>query len=299
MSIGPIVPKLPKGVHIKHVGDIENKAIGEASGLAASNLRSDVLWVINDSGDKPFIYAMGVNGSDLGFVRVEGAVNIDWEDLAAFTYNDTPYILIADVGDNLERREIVTLYIVKEPRIQPARYGKARSVKLEWKIDFRYENAPRDCEAVSVDTKNRRIFLITKRTVPPMVYQLPLFPSRGPSISTAEKVAELAGITKMNTSGIRFNTMLNSFKYAPTAMDIAPDGLAAAILTYHSVYLFSLTPGEDWVRILSGKAVKVPIPRLYQAEALCFGMKWNHLFFTSEKLPAPLYRMDIDRSIVQ
>ena len=36
---------------------------------------------------------------------------------------------------------------------------KGSTVSPEWKINFRYADTPRDCEAVSVDTENRRIFL--------------------------------------------------------------------------------------------------------------------------------------------
>ena len=291
MSIGPILSELPDGVHINHLGDLENKAINEASGLAASHLRSDILWIINDSGNEPLLHALGLDGSDRGFVRVDGAENIDWEDLASFTYNEIPYILIDDVGDNPEHRETGTIYIVKEPRIQGVRLRKGLSVSPEWKINFRYEDTPRDCEAVGVDTENRRIFLITKRTVPPMLYQLPLLPFHDPSILTAEKVTEL--------TGTQSHTLLDYIQYqsAPTAMDIAPDGFMAAILTYNAIYLFSRTPGEDWIRTFSGKPVMVPIPRLYQAEALGFGMKGDRLFFTSEKDSAPLYRMDINRRL--
>ena len=301
MSIGPILSELPAGVHINHLGDLENKAIDEASGLAASHLRPDILWIINDSGNEPLLHALGLDGSDRGFVRVDGAENIDWEDLASFIYNGTPYLLIADVGDNPEHRETGTIYIVKEPRIQGVRLRNGLSVSPERKIDFRYEDTPRDCEAVGVDTENRRIFLITKRTVPPMLYQLPLLPIHGPSILTAEKVTDLTGIAGNNASGTLSHTLLDYINYqsSPTAMDIAPDGLMAAILTYNAIYLFSRTPGENWIRAFSGKPVMVPIPRLYQAESLCFGMKGDRVFFTSEKDPAPLYRMDINRSVVQ
>jgi len=301
LSIGPILSELPDGVHINHLGDLENKAISEASGLAASNLRSDILWIINDSGNEPLLHAIGSDGSDRGFVRVDGAENIDWEDLASFMYNGTPYILIADVGDNREHRETGTIYIVKEPRIQGVRLRKGLSVSPEWKINFRYEDAPRDCEAVGVDMENLRIFLVTKRTIPPMLYQLPLFPLHGPSVLTAKKVTELTGIAGSNTAGARSYTLLDYIHYqsAPTALDIEPDGFMAAILTYNAIYLFSRIPGEDWIRSFSGRPVVVPIPRLYQAEALCFGMKGDRLFITSEKGPAPLYGIDIDRNIIQ
>ena len=300
-AIIPILSEIPDGVRIVHLGYLKNRAIHEASGLAASHLRSDTLWIINDGGNEPLLYAIGLDGMDRGFVRVDGAENIDWEDLSSFVSHGKPYILIADVGDNPEHRESSTLYIVEEPRIQGARLGEGHSVKPEWRIRFRYEDAPRDCESIGVDVENQRIYLITKRTIPPVLYQLPLFPSRGTSILTAEKVTDLTGITRNYGSDDQYHTLLDYIQYqsAPTAMDIASDGLMAVILTYDALYLFSRTPGEDWIGILRGRPVIMPIPRLYQAEALCFGVNGNRLYLTSEKGSAPLYGIDINRNIVQ
>ena len=59
------------------VGTVTNPDIREASGMAASRLRSDLLWVINDGGNEEFLYAVGLDGSDLGKVRVENASNTE------------------------------------------------------------------------------------------------------------------------------------------------------------------------------------------------------------------------------
>jgi hypothetical protein len=139
--------------------------------------------------------------------------------------------------------------------------------------------------------------------VPPVLYQLPLHPSPDGSLSTAKKIAELTGFGGRNAHAARFKPILtlipHPFQNAPTAMDIAPEGSIAAVLSYNAVHLFHRVPGDDWVRTLQGKAVMVPIPRLRQAEAMCFGMERSQLYITSESLPAPLYRIDISRYIPQ
>ena len=43
-------------------------------------------WAVNDSGDEPRLYALRKDGRDRGTLRVRGATNTDWEDLAAFTF---------------------------------------------------------------------------------------------------------------------------------------------------------------------------------------------------------------------
>lgn len=63
---------------------LQNRQIVEASGLAASVRGGDFLWLMNDSGGEPVLYLAGTDGSDRGSAKVEGAVNVDWEDLAGF-----------------------------------------------------------------------------------------------------------------------------------------------------------------------------------------------------------------------
>jgi len=133
------------------VGNLENPKISEASGLTSSRIYPGLLWAINDGGDDPMLYAVGVDGADLGTFRVEGANNFDWEALASFRWQDTAYLLIADVGDNWEQRQTVTLYVVKEPVITATGLDNGRVATIAWQIRFTYEDGPMDCEAVAVD----------------------------------------------------------------------------------------------------------------------------------------------------
>jgi hypothetical protein len=41
------------------------------------------------------LYSIGIDGSDLGAFRVEGASNYDWEALASFQLQNTAYLLPA------------------------------------------------------------------------------------------------------------------------------------------------------------------------------------------------------------
>ena len=81
------------------IGTIENNEIDEASGLARSQRSPDVLWVINDDGPS-VLHAIDSTGGMLGRVKLIDASNRDWEDLASFTLDGTPYLLLADIGDN-------------------------------------------------------------------------------------------------------------------------------------------------------------------------------------------------------
>ncbi|MEM9058498.1 MAG: hypothetical protein AAGD86_13540, partial [Pseudomonadota bacterium] len=98
------------------IGKIEKKSLNEASGMAASRTDDGVLWLINDSGHKPKLFAMAPDGTHLGTVDVDGANNRDWEDLASFSLDGRHWLLIADTGDNKSRHPVSALVVVPEPR---------------------------------------------------------------------------------------------------------------------------------------------------------------------------------------
>ena len=81
-------------------GYLEDERIREASGLARSGRQTDLLWVHNDRGNKPRVFAIGTDGAQRGDFRLQDVDNNDWEDLASFLVDDVPYLMIAEVGDN-------------------------------------------------------------------------------------------------------------------------------------------------------------------------------------------------------
>ena len=256
-------------------GKLENPKISEASGLASSRLYPGLLWAINDGGDDPLLYAIGVDGADLGAFRVEGASNFDWEALASFRWQDTAYLLIADVGDNWEQRQTVTLYVVKEPLITASGLDNGRIAAIAWQIRFTYEDGPQDCEAVAVDAAMQRVFLLSKRKFTPVLYELALQPVDQNTIAVAHHLTEVP----------HFNW--------PTAMDLSPDGLSAVVLTYNNGYLFRRRQNENWANAFQRKPQRLRFDRLFQQEAVSFGFYGKSVFVTSERAPAPLVRIDL------
>jgi hypothetical protein len=281
------------GPGISFLGNLSDSSIREASGIAASRRRADILWVINDSGNEPLIYAVGLDGSDRGHVPIRNARNQDWEDLAAFVYNRTAFLLIADCGDNENRRKSCFLYIIEEPRVGPAGIVEKSPQEWSWRIEYVYADGPRDCEGVAVDMHRREILLLTKRTDPPVLYSLPLTFTQSDTVQKARPVTKVGGIPKPTTEDLREDPLYGRFRSQPTAMDLSPDGALIAILTYKQVFLFDRQSNESWPQVFGRAPVPLVIPWMRQAEALCFGTDGRSLLMTSEKLPAPLYRLDI------
>ena len=271
-------PSLPVVGEPVIAGHFENVQISEASGLASSRLYPGLLWTINDGGDDPLLYAIGTDGADLGTFRVAGAKNYDWEALASFRMGSTAYLLIADVGDNWEQRQSVTLYVVKEPAITATGLDNDKVAPIAWQINFTYEDGPLDCEAVAVDEARQRVLLLSKRSQPPVLYELALRPADPAAIIVAHRLTTVS----------HFNR--------PTAMDLAPDGLLAVVLTYDSGYLFKRRQNEDWPGAFERRPQRLRFNRLAQQEAVCFGFYGKSVFVTSEQAPAPLVRIDLEES---
>ena len=253
---------------------IRAAAVREASGLAVSRRDPGRLWVVNGSGAGAELHAVGVDGADQGRVTVSGARNVDWEDLASFTRDGKPWLLVADTGDNQARRAVCVLYLVEEPELP------AGAVRVAREIRFRYAGGPRDCEAVAVDAAGGRILLVSKRTEPPEVHELALDPPAGGGVATTTRVGTLRVAAPAGS--------LLPFGDQPTGLDIAADGSLAAVVTYHGVFLFARHGREAWAEAFAREPRLLPAHRLVQAESVAVAAAGAALFVVSEGRGSPV-----------
>lgn len=266
--------------------EIQSPAISEASGLALSPTNPDFMWVINDSGGTPDIHLVGIDGTDRGKVTLDGVNNIDWEDLASFTLDGKPYLLVADTGDNNAMCESRSFHIVREPELPAPGKNLAGTVVPAWRIPFRYEGGPRDCESVAVDAKTGKILFISKRVVPPELYELPLRPDAKRGVPTVRPI----GLTSVISPGGN----LVAFSNQPTGLDITADGSLAAVITYRGVFLFARSSAESWVEAFSKKPVALPPHLLGQAESVAFSRDGKTIFAISEGRASRIARYEFN-----
>ena len=256
---------------------LENTDIDESSGIACGRANKGIFWTHNDSGDRPRIYAFGRHGEDIAAFKLAGAINHDWEDIASFTLDGKPYLLIGDVGDNSFSRDDCSLYLVREPVLDGARRKFRGKLRVEMPIDFRYEDGPRNCEAVAFDPTSRLILLATKSLATGCrIYSLPL--PRKPSREVF--VAKLVATVKVPMV---------------TAMDISPDGRRAILLTYGDAFEFARRPGEPWKQAFARPPRRIAMPPRRQGEAICYGPDGVTLYLTSEKTPTPLLEVPAEK----
>ncbi len=157
----------------------ESSGVVPARPPGSSGRLAGSFWTHNDSGWPAELFRVGGDGRVLDRVRVRGAQNVDWEDLAVGLCPDVPgrrCLFIADTGDNAERRAEVAIYQLPEPL--PGDTVTPPAVR----IPIRLPHGPRDIEAVSV-LPGGSVLLVTKgRNHPVEVYHLegPLAPAGAP-----------------------------------------------------------------------------------------------------------------------
>jgi endonuclease/exonuclease/phosphatase family metal-dependent hydrolase len=267
------------------VGILENRSIDEASGLVRSQIDPGVLWVINDDGPA-VLHAIDSTGKQLGRVKVSGADNRDWEDLASFSLQGVPYLLIADIGDNDGKRKDVRIYVVEEP--DP---GQSK-VKIAWRIEFSYPDGRKDAEAVAVDEENERVLILTKRDIPALLYSVPLQPG-SKKRQTATRLGAIGSLPQPRRRDVTFAPKTDDYYWQPTSMDISADGTRAVVLTYGGVFLFRREADTDWLDALQAQPLVVSRTRNREAESVTFNTPGDAVYITLEQRNSPLYRLDL------
>jgi len=276
-----------------YLGRIERLDVKEASGLAASLRRDGLLWTLNDSGNPPELYAFDERGRDLGALAVE-APNVDWEALAAFEHGGTPYLVVADVGDNFGWRPSVRIHVVEEPEVPAEGLPEGAVARIAWSFRFRYEDGPRDCEAVAVDPATGQLLLLGKRQVPAGLYRVDLLDDgRGDEVvRVARRIADLGHIPQPSAWDLAEDPDYGEYRSMPTALDLDPAGRRAVVMTYDYAYEFVRGAEEGWPRAFARAPTRIPVPTMRTSEAVAFARDGRSFYATSEYRSTPIYRFD-------
>ncbi|MDH3304158.1 MAG: hypothetical protein OEM50_00745 [Gammaproteobacteria bacterium] len=272
------------------IGRLEDPNIREASGLARSQRQDDLFWIINDNGAKEWVHAVNPRGKRIGEFDLKKSDNVDWEDLASFSIDGTPYLLVADIGDNDAKYKTRTLYVVEEPVA-----AKNKKKKIAWQIDFRYPDGPRDAESVAVDVENQRALVLTKRNTPPVLYEVPLQPVDDKKV-TAKWLGTIRSLPPPSRLDVEFAPKTNDWHWQPVGMDISADNLAAVILTYRAVYYYTRQPGQDWFDALNTRPRRVSLGNFRNAEAIAFGNDTRMVVVTGENKHSRLLLIDFNEA---
>lgn len=256
---------------------LQDPAVDESSGVAASALSDDVLWTHNDSGDGARFYAFDRTGATVGTFTVNEARADDWEDMArGLTVEGEPALFFADIGDNFRRRPAVAVYEVREPAL-----GSAPLVELVEHHELRYEDGAHDAETLLVDPSTRALFVVTKDT------------------------EGVAGVYRADdgvlrrVGEIRFDRLVRrggAYARAATSGDVSPDGRVLVVRTPFEAFEWDI--GEDGVAAaFASTPRRTALPETRQGEAIAYTRDGRSLVTTSEGAGAPVHVVRGDRAV--
>ncbi len=234
----PLRPRLRlptrETLQLNLIAKLDPKTAKENSGLVKSRLTPDLYWFLNDSGDEPRIYPINSLGEGYSSesanvasgVLLQDAVNKDWEDIAV---DDFGNVIVADVGNNGNKRRDLTLYFIREPSALAATAAVRHKVVVTYpdQLDFpaKEDNFNFDCEAVFAVGDD--VYLLTKHRSDDLttLYRLP------DARTATDGVLQL--VERFDSHG------------GVTAADCSADGLKLVVTTYQNVWLFQRETTAD------------------------------------------------------
>lgn len=262
-------------------GTVNHRALNEVSGLVASRTQPGVLWVHNDSGDRPRAFALATDGALLGEYRLSGANAIDWEDMALGPGPEpgVDYLYLGDIGDNFRVRPAVQVYRIREPAVATGRgrAGQTHEVERVERFRLRYPDGAHNAETLLVDPADSALYIVTKEEEgPSRLY-------RAPSLRTDQSV-ELEAL-----GDVALPPSIAPGSHLVTAGDVAPDGGAVVLRTYSTAFVYLRTNGSSLPEVLAGSACPVPLALELQGEAIAFANQNGRYLTTSEKRGQPIW----------
>jgi hypothetical protein len=214
-------PALCGALGARVVGRVYAPAATELSGLVLSRSQRGVLWTHNDSGDRPRVLAVGIDGHLLADVTLTNADAFDWEDIAA----GPATLYVGDIGDNLDQRESIVVYRIAEPHV---RGGDAPAATRSRRIELRYADGARDAEALLRDPVSGALVIVTKTSTGRSGVYVAADPVPG-TTSTMRRRATLAlGAGQSVTAG-----------------DVSADGRTIVLRTYTTAFAWTRRPHES------------------------------------------------------
>lgn len=224
----------------------DDRRLTEISGMAASLMHENVVWVHNDSSDAARLYALDLQTCDtVSELRLRGVQARDFEGLAS-TRNarGRAALWVGDIGDNRDSWPSVTLHRVWEPKTLGTRSRRVKS----W--DFTYPDRPHNAETLMVS--GRSVWVATWQLATGGVYSVPL----RRTVASAERLDDVGPLT---TDG-----------------SIHPDERGYVLRDYLDVHFYvGLPPGR--------KVATFALPRQVQGEAITWTSDGTGLLIASEE----------------
>jgi hypothetical protein len=268
----------------------QDDRIRESSGLVPAVNQEGILFTHNDSGHPPQLFAVDPQGHTAATYRVEGARNIDWEDIARYTDDEGRSLLyIGDIGDNNRVRKQIAVYTLPEPEVpeaEPCDVPEEIRTEAAQGYDLQYEDGARDAEGLLVDPRSGRLYVVSKSYGSSGIYAAP-HPLNPNGINRLRKVATISWLSlPASPKGLREQVLCR----LATGAAFSPTGDRVVIRTYTDAYEWQVVP-DDLPRTFRARPLHIPLPRTKQGESITYSLDGEALLTSSEGKKAPVHRL--------
>lgn len=245
-------------------GIVQNRELKEASGLTASLRNPGLLWSHNDSGDEARLFLMDDSAKNKAVVYLAGIRAQDWEEVASFQRNGESYLIIGDMGDNKGKRPFVRVHVVKEPLYRGGDFYRDTIPPTDIITHvLKYEDGPRDAEAMFYDHLDEKLYIISKREL-----QVGLYETSLPAFYADTLVLRKAALLPL--------------KFV-TASSLSTDGQELLIKNLLSVFYWKRSRKESIPTMLRRAGIRLPYQPEFQGEAIAFAGDNSGYYTLSEE----------------
>ena len=240
------------------VFSFQDSTIDESSGLVDAGPH---VLTVNDSGDDPVVYVVDrASGETVGRTTYADEV-VDVEAMAA---GPDGTLWVGDVGDNPASRSSIAVYAMPMPRPGDVTVDARRYVLV-------YQGGPRDAEALLVNPRTGRLYVVSKSVFGGKVFEAP----QQLSTERANVLRPVGDSGGLVTDGAFF-----------------PDGRFVALRSYSNLTVLT---ADGW-RTVQG----MPLPDQNQGEGLAMTPSGRSVLIStegagSEVLAVPLSKAILDR----
>lgn len=246
----------------------------ELSGMAASRRHPGILWAHNDSGNVFTLYALRADdGTIAARFPIRGNAARDPEDITVArcaAEDKRSCIYVADIGDNGQKRKQVTIFKLPEPDALTDRTLDALP------MHFTYAEGPRNAEAILVDPRTARIFVVSK-----------ILSSLG-DVFRIDGLGARTGGSAVRTRRLRPPKEFDSYT---TSASVHPDGTRVLLRTYGRLWELRAPGARSLEDVFDATPVEVPSAPQPQGEAITYSADGMAYYFASEGVGSPIFRV--------
>lgn len=211
---------------------------------------SDLIWVIEDAGNKNNIYGLNTKGDVIKDIDISNASNIDWEDL---TSDSEGNLYIGDFGNNSKNRDDFTIYKVANAN------SDATNITAE-RINFTLPKEMKSEDFEGFFLLNNYFYIFSKENKTSKLIKVPN--------QVGKHTAEL--VTDFNLDGKHHKI---------TSADVSDDGKTIVLLNHDKLWKITNFDGDEFFK---GDIEELEFDHDSQKEGVCFKDN-SKVYITDEK----------------